>query len=39
VAGSCEHVSGPAGSVEYWEILESLSEYWLLGKDSAPWIQ
>jgi hypothetical protein len=39
VAGFCEHGSGPAGPVEYWEILEWLSEYWLLRKDSAPWIQ
>jgi hypothetical protein len=24
-------------SIKYWEILEQLSDWWLLKKDSAPW--
>jgi hypothetical protein len=37
VAGSCVHGNEPTGSITFWEILEYLSNWWLLKKDSAPW--
>jgi hypothetical protein len=36
VAGSCEHDNKPSGSIKCWEILEELSNWWLLKKDSIP---
>jgi hypothetical protein len=36
--GSCEHGNKPSGSVKFWEILEQLSDWRLLKRDSAPWI-
>jgi hypothetical protein len=35
--GSCEHGNEHSGSIKYWEILEKLSDWWLLKKDSATW--
>jgi hypothetical protein len=37
VEGSCEHVDEPSGSIKCLEILQWLSDWWLLKKDSAPW--
>jgi hypothetical protein len=37
VEGSCGHGNEPSGSVKCWKILEELSNWWLLKKDSAPW--
>jgi hypothetical protein len=34
VAGSCEHDNKPSGSIKCLEILEKLSDWWLLKKDS-----
>jgi hypothetical protein len=34
MAGSCPHSNEPRGSIKYWEILERLSDWWLLKKDS-----
>jgi hypothetical protein len=39
VAGSYEYGSKPSGSVKFWEILEKLSDSWLLKKNSAAWSQ
>jgi hypothetical protein len=36
VAGCCEHGNEPLGSIKFWVILELLSNWWLLKKDSAP---
>jgi hypothetical protein len=36
VVGSCEHDNKPSGSIK-WEILEQISDWRLLKKDSAPW--
>jgi hypothetical protein len=30
VKGSCEHGNEPSDSIEYWEILEQLSDWQLL---------
>jgi predicted deacylase len=38
VEGSCEHGNELSGSIKCWEILEWLSDWQLLKKDSAPWI-
>jgi hypothetical protein len=35
VADSCEHGNEPSGAIK-WEILESLSDWRFLKKDSAP---
>jgi hypothetical protein len=35
--GSCEHGNEPSGSIKLWEILEQLSDWWLLKKDPTPW--
>jgi hypothetical protein len=35
--GSCEHGNEPSGSAKCWEILELLSDWWLLKKHLAPW--
>jgi hypothetical protein len=35
--GSCEHGNEPSGSIKCWEVLEWLSDWRLLKKDSAPW--
>jgi hypothetical protein len=37
VEGSCKHGNENSGSRKCWEILEWLSDWWLLKKDSAPW--
>jgi hypothetical protein len=37
VKGSCEHGDEPSGSIKCWEILEQLSDCWLLMKDIPPW--
>jgi hypothetical protein len=37
VEGSCEHGTEPSGSIKYWQILEQLSDWWLLNNDSTPW--
>jgi hypothetical protein len=37
VEDSCEHGNEPSGCTEFWEILEWLSDWWLLKKGSAPW--
>jgi hypothetical protein len=34
--GSCEHGNEPSGSIKCWEILEWLTEWHLIKKDSAP---
>jgi hypothetical protein len=36
VEGSCEHDNEASGSIKYWKIFESLSDWWLL-KNSDPW--
>jgi hypothetical protein len=36
VACSCEHGNESSGTVKCWEILEELSNCWLLNKDSGP---
>jgi hypothetical protein len=38
VEGSCEHGNERWGST-FWEILEEVSDWQLLKKDSAPWSQ
>jgi hypothetical protein len=35
VEGSCEHGNEPLGEIKCWEILEYLSDYWVLKKASA----
>jgi hypothetical protein len=35
--GSCEHANEILGSIKCWEILEQLSDWRLLKKDSTPW--
>jgi hypothetical protein len=35
--GSCEHGNEPSGFIKCWEILQWLSDWWLLKKGSAPW--
>jgi hypothetical protein len=37
VEGSCQHGNELSGSVKCWEVLEQLSDWWLLKKGSAPW--
>jgi hypothetical protein len=37
VVGLCEHGNEPLDSVKCDEILEWLSDSWLLKKDLAPW--
>jgi hypothetical protein len=37
VAGFCENGNKALYSVKVWEILEHLSDCWLLKTDSAPW--
>jgi hypothetical protein len=37
VEGSCEHGNERSGSVKYWEVLEQLSDWRLLKKDSTSW--
>jgi hypothetical protein len=41
VEGSCENGDEPSGSIKRCEILELLSDWWLLKKDSlsASWSQ
>jgi hypothetical protein len=34
--GSCEYDYNHSGSIKFWEILESLGDWRLLKKDSAP---
>jgi hypothetical protein len=36
VEGSCEHGNEPSDSIKYWEVLEGMSDWWILKKDSAP---
>jgi hypothetical protein len=35
--GSYEYVNKPSVSIKFWEILEWLSDWWLLKKESTPW--
>jgi hypothetical protein len=37
VEGSCEFNNELTGSITFWKILGSLSDWQLLKKDSAPW--
>jgi hypothetical protein len=37
VEGSCEHCYRASNSIKCWEVLEHLSDWRLLKKDSAPW--
>jgi hypothetical protein len=37
VEGSCEDGNEPFGSTKYWEVLQYLSDWRLLKKDSASW--
>jgi len=37
LARSWEHGNEPVGSIKGEEFLDSLSDYWLLKKDSALW--
>jgi hypothetical protein len=37
--GLCEHGNEPSGSIKCWEIVEWLSNWWLLKEGSAPWSQ
>jgi hypothetical protein len=37
VEGSWEHSYEPVGFIKCWEILEYMSDWWLLRKDSVPW--
>jgi hypothetical protein len=39
VEGFGEHGNETSGSIKCWEILEELSDWRLLKKDSAPWSQ
>jgi hypothetical protein len=32
-----KHFNVPPGFIKWWEILDSLSDWWLLKKDSSPW--
>jgi hypothetical protein len=36
VEGSCQHGNEPSGSIKCWEFLESLHNWQLLKKGSAP---
>jgi hypothetical protein len=36
VVGCCEHGNEPSGYVKRLDIVEYLSDWWLLMKDSAP---
>jgi hypothetical protein len=36
-ASFCEHGNEHTGSIKCWEILEQLSDWWFLKKDSDPW--
>jgi hypothetical protein len=36
--GLCECVDEPPGSIQCWEVLESLQNWRLLKKGSAPWV-
>jgi hypothetical protein len=38
VGSSCEHRIQPSASIKCWEVLEWLHNWWLLKKDSAPWV-
>jgi hypothetical protein len=37
VEGSCKHGHEPSDSIKCWEILESVTNWRLPKKDSAPW--
>jgi hypothetical protein len=37
VEGSCEYGNELSGSIKCWEILEWVSDWWVLKKDSPPW--
>jgi hypothetical protein len=37
VDGSYEHGNEPSGFIKCWKILEQLSDWQLLIKDSTPW--
>jgi hypothetical protein len=37
VEGACKHGNEPSGSIKCLEILQWLSDWRLLMKDSAPW--
>jgi hypothetical protein len=37
VVAFCEHGNEPKVSVKGRKILDQISDYWLLKKDSAPW--
>jgi hypothetical protein len=37
VDGPCGHGNESSSSIKRWEILEGLSDWRLLKKDSAPW--
>jgi hypothetical protein len=37
VAGTCEIDNEPLSFIKYRQFLDSLSDYKLLKKDSAPW--
>jgi hypothetical protein len=37
VAGCCEHGNEPFGAIRGGKLLDYLSNYKLLRKDSAPW--
>jgi hypothetical protein len=36
MAGSCEHGNETSGSIKCWEVIESLHNWQLLKKGSAP---
>jgi hypothetical protein len=38
VEGSCEHGDEPSGSLKCWEVPESLHNWQLLRKSSAPLV-
>jgi hypothetical protein len=37
VAGSCEHGNEPSESIKSGELLDNVSDYQLLKKDTAQW--
>jgi hypothetical protein len=37
VVGSFKHINESVGSIKCWEILELISDWQLLKKDSAIW--
>jgi predicted deacylase len=37
VVGSCLHGIELVGSITYWKVVEQLSDWQLLEKDSSPW--